>query len=111
MKNALKPLQVIDKIFLLQQPLIVNQLQDCCKIWLLSGLWNYVLSLITRTITPHMNRTLLLQLLFLVLRSTAQAQLPDTSRFVTAYTEIADMLGRKNEEAKKIIGQTGGIKL
>ena len=58
-----------------------------------------------------MNRTLLLLLLFLVLRSTAQAQLPDTSRFVTAYTEIADMLGRKNEEAKKIIGQTGGIKL
>ena len=47
---------------------------------------------------PHydMNRTLLLLLLFLVLRSTAQAQLPDTSRFVTAYTEIADMLDGKS---------------
>ncbi len=47
---------------------------------------------------PHydMNRTLLLLLLFLVLRSTAQAQLPDTSRFLTAYTEIADMLDGKS---------------
>ena len=47
---------------------------------------------------PHydINRTLLLLLLFLVLRSTAQAQLPDTSRFVTAYTEIADMLDGKS---------------
>ena len=43
-----------------------------------------------------MNRTLLLLLLFLVLRSTAQAQLPDTSRFLTAYTEIADMLDGKS---------------
>ena len=53
---------------------------------------------------PHydMNRTLLLLLLFLVLRSTAQTQLPDTSRFVTAYTEIADMLGRKTKKRRKL---------
>lgn len=42
-----------------------------------------------------MNKTLLLLLFFLVLRSTAQAQHPDISRFETAYTEIADMLDGK----------------
>ncbi len=38
-----------------------------------------------------MNKTLLLLLFCLVLRSTAQAQHPDISRYETAYAEIADM--------------------
>lgn len=82
-----------------------------------------------------MNKTLLLLLFFLVRQSTIQAQHPDTSRFETAYAEIADMLDgksyeqllamgreqlneeyfkqldRKNEETKKILQKTGGIKL
>lgn len=43
-----------------------------------------------------MNKTLLFLLFFLVLRSTAQTQSPDISRFETAYTEIADMLDGKS---------------
>lgn len=43
-----------------------------------------------------MKKTLLLLLFFLVLRSTAQTQSPDISRFETAYTEIADMLDGKS---------------
>lgn len=42
-----------------------------------------------------MNKTLLLLLFFLVLRSTVQAQHPDISRYETAYAEIADMLDGK----------------
>ncbi|WP_418407323.1 hypothetical protein [Alistipes sp.] len=42
-----------------------------------------------------MNKTLLLLLFCLVLRSAAQAQRPDISRYETAYTEIADMLDGK----------------
>ena len=82
-----------------------------------------------------MNKTLLLLLFFLVRQSTIQAQHPDTSRFETACAENADMLDgksyeqllamgreqlneeyfkrldRKNEETKKILQKTGGIKL
>ena len=43
-----------------------------------------------------MNKTLLLLLFFLVRQSTIQAQHPDTSRFETAYAEIADMLDGKS---------------
>ncbi|WP_295962372.1 hypothetical protein [uncultured Alistipes sp.] len=39
-----------------------------------------------------MNKTLLLLLFCPVLRSAAQAQHPDISRYETAYAEIADML-------------------
>lgn len=42
-----------------------------------------------------MNKTLLFLLFLLVLRSTAQAQHPDISRYETAYAEIADMLDGK----------------
>ncbi|WP_295962524.1 hypothetical protein [uncultured Alistipes sp.] len=42
-----------------------------------------------------MNKTLLLLLFCLVLRSTVQAQHPDISRYETAYAEIADMLDGK----------------
>lgn len=43
-----------------------------------------------------MKKILLLLLFFLVRQPTSQAQLPDTSRFETAYTEIATMLDGKS---------------
>jgi len=52
-----------------------------------------------------MNKTLLLLLFFLVRQSTTQAQHPDTSRFETAYAEIADMLDGKSYEQLLAMGK------